>query len=139
MSSREEWEEWLQAQPLGELVEVDGESVYLQPYGGGTELGAVLIHSCTPGQIRDALQQGFASAMHYGAGLALSADGEKLLLTQWLPYVSGWAQAADSLEALLNQLEAWRAELVPPRPEQLPEMSVRTEARLRGMLSGARR
>jgi hypothetical protein len=36
-----------------------------------------------------------------------------LTLTQWLPGVSSWRQAADALESLLNQLSVWRAAVSP--------------------------
>jgi len=118
---------------------VDGESVYLKIHLGGAELGATLLRSCTQIQLRNALRIGFTSALTHDAGLAQAPDGRALLLTQWLPGVRSWPEAAGALENLLNQLALWRAALAPPdaaRP--LPSVD-RNERHLRTLLAGAKR
>ncbi len=130
--------QWLQAQPLDEPVEIDGEFIYLAPQQDGAELGAVLTHGYAPAQLQDALRLGFQSALQFDAGLGRSADGRDLVLTQWLPQVGGWLDAAEPLEQLLNQLGMWRAALGPRQAAALPGAAQRSEQRLRTLFSGAR-
>lgn len=131
MLSDSDLQAWLNAQPLDTPVEINGESVYLNVGANGAELGAILLHDYTPGQLREALLQGFSSAIDFDAGLGLSADGNSLTLTQWLPNVYSWRQAADALEHLLNQLSVWRAALEPAATRAVVTTRTRTEDRLR--------
>lgn len=126
---------WLEAQPLNAEILLDDERIYLKRYPSGAELGAYLIESYTPVQLRTALLQGFSNALSGGAGLARSADGDSLLLTHWLPGVNSWPQAADALEALLNQLVAWRAALASPAVKPITAAVGRNEHRLRMLLA----
>jgi hypothetical protein len=134
MAGGDEFEQWLQAQPLDEPVEIDGESVYLKVRPKGAELGVFLIHSYTQSQLRDALKQGFNSARQYDAGLGRTPDGNNLVLNQWLPHVSGWSQAVLPMENLLNQVSMWRASLVAPKVIKMESMANRNEQRLRMMV-----
>jgi len=130
-----ELDEWLQSLPLGEPVDIDGESVYLKPDGDGAELGVEFLEEASEEQIQDALQKGFQMAMEFDAGWALAPDGGKLLLAQWLPRVTDWTEAADALELLLNQVAMLRAMEAEPREEVTETMS-RDERRIRSKLFG---
>jgi hypothetical protein len=138
MSTDDEFGQWLQAQPLDEPVEIDGESVYLKVRQNGAELGAYLIYSYTQTQLQDALKHGFNSATRFDAGLGKTPDGNDLVLNQWLPNVTGWSEAAGPLENLLNQLSMWRAALVPPKVIQMDSLPNRNEQRLRMLFLGAK-
>lgn len=138
MWSADDLQEWLQAQPLDTPIDINGESVYLNVEANGAELGAYLLHGHVQSQLREALLQGFSSAIEFDAGLAQSADGNSLTLTQWLPGVSSWEQAAHALENLLNQLSVWRAELKPAARIPVVNARSRTEERLRRSFAGAR-
>lgn len=129
---------WLRTQPLNAPVEINGESVYLNVEVDGAELGAILLHDHAPAQLREALLQGFSSAIDFDAGLGLGAGGNSLTLTQWLPGVFSWLQAADALENLLNQLSVWRAALEPAASLPAAMTRTRTEDRLRKNLARAR-
>ncbi|WP_211474772.1 hypothetical protein [Collimonas humicola] len=131
MASEQELAQWLQAQPLNAAVVIDDESVYLNVYPNGAELGVCLTQAYTQDQLQRALRQGFSSAIHFDAGLGLSADGNSLVLTQWLQDVANWPQAAPALEHLLNQLAPWRAALAPVETAPAPSMHGRLEQRLR--------
>ena len=131
-------DEWLQKQPLDEPLEIDGERFYLNVHQGGAELGAYLIDEFVPEQLQDALRLGFRSAIHFDAGLGVSADGSSLVLTQWLPEVSNWSEAAQPLENLLNQLSMWRAALAPERPQPANSAGNRDEQRLRMLFAGVK-
>lgn len=131
-------EQWLRTQPLDEPVEIDGESVYLKVHADGAELGAYLISSYTQAQLQDALRQGFLSATRFDAGLGQSSDGNSLVLTQWLPQVSTWFDAAEPLENLLNQLSMWRAALNPPKAKLPENVAFRNEQRLRMLFAGVK-
>ena len=122
-----EVEKWLEALPLNEPVNIDGESVYLKVSEDGAELGVHFMEEVTDQQIQDALQQGFQNALEFNAGWSLSSDGSILLLSQWLPGVGGWMEVAETLEQLLNQVEQLRmmevisnvkTENIPSRDEQ---------------------
>jgi len=138
MSSEAEIVSWLTEQPLDEPVEIDGEIVYLSVRGGGAELGAYLLKDCNQEQLRSALRQGFSSAVEFDAGVGQSADGRDLLLTQWLPHATGWADAASALEKLLNQLATWRMRLEPAPKNSAAKENDRNEQRMRSALMGAR-
>lgn len=138
MSSEDGLQEWLQAQPLDTPVEISGESVYLKVEANGAELGAFLLHGHVQSQLREAMLQGFSSAIDFDAGLGQSADGNSLTLTQWLPGVSSWWQAADALESLLNQLSVWRAALEPAVRVPAANIRSRSEDRLRKSFADAR-
>jgi hypothetical protein len=131
-------EQWLQEQPLDEPVEIDGETVYLNVHADGAELGANLLTSYTQAQLQDALKQGFQSATRFDAGLGCTPDGNDLVLTQWLPDVSSWSEAADALENLLNQLSMWRAALALAQTKQIEIKDNRDEKRMRSLLAGAK-
>ncbi|MFC7516075.1 hypothetical protein ACFQUU_13755 [Herbaspirillum sp. GCM10030257] len=134
----DEIEQWLQEQPLDEPVEIDGESVYLKVGPSGAELGAYLIQSYTQVQLHEALKLGFKSALRFDAGLGQTPDGSALVLTQWLPQVSGWSEAAEPLENILNQLSMWRAALTPEKPRPASQIADRNEQRLRMLFAGAK-
>lgn len=131
MFSDEELAQWLRAQPLDAPVAIDGESVYLAIHRDGAELGAYLTRAYTQEQLQQALRQGFSSAIDFDAGLGQSSDGDSLVLTQWLPGVTGWPQAAQPLDNLLNQLTLWRAALAPPPSTRAADLHNRVEHRLR--------
>lgn len=131
---------WLQAQPLGARVAIDGESVWLRPGEDGAELAACLWRDPSGEQVQAALRQGFASARDFDAGLALADDGRGLVLSCWLPSCRGWSDAATALEQLLDQLAAWRAALAPvsSQPRLATGGAARHEQRMRTLLAGAR-
>jgi len=131
-----ELDEWLQGLPIDDPVDIDGESVYLKISGDGAELGVVYLDEVTGEQINDALRRGFQMAMEFDAGWALSADGSKLLLTQWLPGVHEWTEVPDALELLLNQVAALRAAESAPK-EAMESLSSRDERRIRSKLFGS--
>ena len=129
--------QWLQAQPPGQPVELDGEVVCLAVRADGAELSVCLIDNPSPAQLENAMRYGFRSATMFDAGLGLSADGKVLVLSRWLPKVSNWAQAAKPLQALLEQVGAWRADFA-PQPVVADKMANRNEQRLRSLFKGAR-
>ncbi|MCH8621988.1 hypothetical protein [Undibacterium sp. TS12] len=100
---------WLDELATDELVRIDGYSVYLRLYPDGAELGLHLQDDVNLAQISQAMQAGFSHALDHAAGLALTEDGNILLLSQWLPAVSGWLQASAALESLLDLAAQWRA------------------------------
>lgn len=108
-----ELRDWLAAKPLNTLCEVCSERVYLNSSRTGAELGAILANAeqFTPAQLQPMLEQSYSNALMFDAGLAISANGRDLLLTQWLPGVTSWVAAGPALEQLLNQLEVCRAAL----------------------------
>jgi hypothetical protein len=130
---------WLQAQPLGARVAIDGESVWLLPGEDGAQLAACLWPEPSAEQLAVALRHGFASARTFAAGLSMAADGRGLVLACWLPSCRGWHDAAPALEQLLDQLAAWRAALAPGEPPSLAAGgAARHEQRMRARLAGAR-
>lgn len=136
MHTDAEIEQWLQGLPLNKPIDIDGDTVFLNIHGNGAELGAYLLRDYTQAQLQAALQMGFASALAHEAGLARTLDGKALVLTQWLPQVRWWPQAAKPLEALLNQLAEWRAVLAPSAPAWPPSGVDRRELHLRTLLTG---
>lgn len=137
MAGTDDIAQWLDRQPLNSPIDIDGETVYLNLHRQGAELGAYLMRFHTQEQLREALKQGFSSAISFEAGLGLSPDGTSLVLSQWLPAVGAWNQAAEPLENLLNQLAAWRAALAPPITTRIAQPVDRNERRLRRMFAGA--
>ncbi|MFC5474028.1 hypothetical protein ACFPM8_08650 [Paraherbaspirillum soli] len=139
----DDFQTWLAQQAMGCMIDIDGESIYLKAHADGAELGAVLETAPTGEQIRQALQQGFSNALAYDAGLAYHADhadGDSLRLTQWLPGIRSWQQAAQPLENLLTQLAAWRAMFAPKASvtsvSAAPASALdRTEQRLRMLMA----
>lgn len=131
----DELDQWLQELPLEEPVHIDGELVYLHVTPTGAELGATFLEGATDQQIRDALKQGFQNAIEFDAGWGISADGNTLLLTQWLPGVSSWAEVPEPLERLLNQVAVMRPAVQPAtiKPAGIPS---RDEQRARSRLMG---
>lgn len=105
----DDFEQQLQGLALDEPVTIDGQSLFLRVDPDGAELGLQLLESASARQLQDALQLGFQSALEFDAGWALAADGDALLLTQWLPGAQDWGDAAEALEALLNQAELLRS------------------------------
>lgn len=132
-----ELDEWLGSLPIDEPVNIDGETVYLKLDGDGAELGVEFLEGASEEQIRSALQRGFQMAMEFDAGWAMPPGGGTLLLTQWLPGVTDWTEAADALELLLNQVAALRAAETETvnRVEAVDGMS-REERRIRSKLLG---
>lgn len=130
-----EVEKWLEALPLNEPVNIDGESVYLKVGEDGAELGVHFMDEVTDQQILDALQQGFQNALEFNAGWALSSDGSTLLLSQWLPGVSGWVDVSETLEQLLNQVELLRTmEVISISHVKTKDIPSRDEQRFRSIL-----
>lgn len=125
---------WLAALPLNTRVEVGGEQVYLNVYGSGAELGAVLATSASQEQVMAALRNGFPSAMEFHAGLAYTPEGNGLALTRWLPGVRSWASARGPLEDLLTQLAAWRGWVEAPKPASPAPFLSRHEKQMRSLL-----
>jgi hypothetical protein len=134
-----DFDQWLDRLPLNEPVEIDGDWVYLNIHPRGAELGAYLVSAHTPAQLQDAMRLGFASALTYQAGLAVTPDGNALVLTQWLPAVDSWPQAVQPLENLLNQLSLWRATLAPSETPRFSDAGDRNERRLRTLLAGVKK
>lgn len=130
--------EWLRVQPFDAPVIIDGETVLLKRHAAGAELIAYLVQGATQQQVMRAMEQGFANALEFDAGLGLAPDGNSLLLTQWLPHVSTWTEAARPLEHLLNQLTNWRTALAPPETVRVTTKTItnRNEQRLRMMFAG---
>lgn len=139
MSIDEDTMQVLAAMPLDEPVEIDGESVYLRVVPDGAELGLLLIPAYTQSQLQDVLKKAFQSAMQFDAGLGQTADGRTLVLTQWLPGVNGWTDAAQPLENLLNQASMWRSLLAPVKSSVATHVESRNEQRLRELFMGAGR
>ena len=131
----EELEQWLQGLPLGEPFDLGGESVYLQPGDGGAELGVILLHAPTDVQIADSMRCGFQCALEFEAGLAIPEELDALVLNRWLPDAETWADAADALENILNQVGLWRAAMKPSTGRPAEETS-RAEQRLRTAFNG---
>jgi hypothetical protein len=128
---------WLQTLPLNEPVTIDGEPVFLRAGSNGTELGVILMTSPTDADLLRASRVGFQSAMQYQAGLGIWDERDALVLSQWLPLVSNWADAAEPLEALLNQTALWRSALKSESPKPSAETSI-SERRIRAMLAEQR-
>lgn len=126
---------WLQGLPLHVAVEIDDERVYLKPGAGGAELGALFFDAPTDDDIARAMRQGFQSALECEAGWGMSADGESLVLSQWLPDVTNWVEAGAALEALLNQVAALRANGLNIKPRAKVILN-RDEQRVRSTLLG---
>ena len=138
MLSESDLVHWLESQPIDEPVNVDGETVLLKNSLSGSTLIGLLLPDFSEQQLRRAMEQGFAHAIEFEAGLGISADGGSLILTQWLPYVSTWMEAARPLENLLNQLASWRTALAPPPVARVTTKNTtnRNEQRLRIMFAG---
>lgn len=135
---------WLAEQAPDQPLAIDGESVYLRLSAGGAELGVHLWPGATVAQLQDALKHGFASAIEYDAGLGMAPDGHGIVLSQWLPSARNWADAADALERLLNQMADWRAQLGPvvqAAAARVPagiSTAARQEQKMRRLLAGGR-
>ena len=100
-----------------------------QDIPGRRELGALLVHDFSEAQLQDALRHGFDMAITFDAGFGLSVEGRSLCLSQWLPGVRSWIEAAEPLEKLLNQAEMLRTSFDPVRDP----MQDRIEQRMRRM------
>lgn len=130
-----EIQEWLMELPLNTEVDLGGERVYLKVLGNGAELGARLVDGMSGEQMQAALQNAFASAIEFNAGLAYTADGSGLALTCWLPDVYSWSAARAALESLLNQLAVWRRRLASsPNTVSSPPLLSREEMQMRSRL-----
>jgi hypothetical protein len=105
----DDFEQQLLAFPLDEPVAIDGQSAYLRVDPDGAELAVLFLDTASGRQLQDALQLGFQSALEFDAGWAMTADGSSLLLSRWLPGAEGWADAAEALDQLLNQVELLRS------------------------------
>ncbi|MGI4846681.1 MAG: hypothetical protein ACRYGK_00850 [Janthinobacterium lividum] len=130
-------ESWLQTLPLETPVTIDGESVFLRVGRSGAELGVILFPAPTDAQLIDAARVGFQSAMQYEAGLGFSDEPDAAVLSQWLPHAGNWTDAAQALEALLNQTALFRVALGRAAPKAAPEISPQ-ERRIRAMMTGQR-
>lgn len=133
-----ETRDWLAEQPLGQPINIGTEYVYLTVRDDGAELGAYLIQNYAQIHLETAMRNAFYSATWFNAGLGRTADGKTLVLNLWLPHVSGWQEAVEPLENLLNQLRLWRAELMPSTEKRPDKVADRTEQRLRSLLTGAK-
>jgi hypothetical protein len=128
---------WLQTLPVGTPVAIDGVEIWLKTFPVGAELGAYLLHGFSEPELQDALRQGFRVAVEFDAGFSLSSDGESLCLSQWLPGASGWTDAVEPLEKLLNQVEILRESIDPARNALANNpIQERIEQRMRKMLEG---
>lgn len=128
---------WLQTLPVGTPVAIDGVEIWLKTFPVGAELGAYLLHSFSEAELQDALRQGFRVAVEFDAGFGLSSDGESLCLSQWLPGVGSWAEAAEPLEKLLDQVEILRESIDPARNALARNpVQERIEQRMRKTLEG---
>jgi hypothetical protein len=130
-------EEWLQSLPAGSPVAIDGVEVWLKCLPTGAELGAYLQHGFSETELETALKEGLRCAMEFDAGFGLSPDGGSLCLSQWLPGVGGWVEAAEPLEKLLDQVEMLRKSTDATRnaPARNP-VQERFEQRMRKKLEG---
>lgn len=136
--SNHDLEEWLQALPLEVPIDIDGELVCLKVHPEGAELSVLLFQKYTGAQLAEAFRTGFQSALSYDAGLGVTVDDQALLLVQWLPDTSTWADASDALENILNQASMWRAALTQPAAEP-DDPSRRGEDRIRKLFSESSR
>lgn len=134
-----EIQELLSALPLNTVVDLGGDHVYLNVHATGAELGVRLTEDAASEQTLAALQNGFASATEFDAGLAYMPHGGGLALTRWLPGVHSWISAQTALEDLLNQLAVWREWLSPPKSEPAPRMINREEEKMRALVLGRRK
>jgi hypothetical protein len=130
-------EHWLQTLPVASPVAIDGVEVWLKAFPVGAELGAYLLHGFSEAELQDALRHGFRGAVEFDAGFGLSPDGGSLCLSQWLPGVSGWVEAAEPLEKLLNQVGLLRESIDPARNALMHNpVQERIEQRMRKKLEG---
>ena len=130
-------EKWLQTLPVGSPVVIDGVEVWLKTFPVGAELGAYLLHGFSEVGLQEALGQGFQVAIEFDAGFGLSPDGGSLCLSQWLPGVGGWVEAAEPLEKLLDQVEMLRESINPARNALIRDpVQGRLEQRMRKKLEG---
>lgn len=134
----DELQAWLAQLPLGNTVDIDGESIYLKVHAEGAELGALLISAPSPQQVQLALEAGFSHAREFDAGLAYLSSENKLMLTQWLPGVYSWLDAVDALERLLDQLASSRAAGTMHAAARVAVGINRDERRFRMQLTGSR-
>ncbi|WP_034300950.1 hypothetical protein [Herbaspirillum sp. RV1423] len=127
-------EQWLENLPLDEPVDIDGETAILKLKPNGAELGIFLAPMYTDVMLVDALRSSFQVALDFNAGL--STEGEDLMLTQWLPYVGSWTEAAEALESILNQAGMLRAAMAYAGPGRQEKDVRRGEERVRKLFSG---
>jgi hypothetical protein len=127
-------EQWLKSLPLDELVNIDGESVFLRVQPEGAELGVCLIVNASDATLADALRTSFQGALEFEAGLGWEQDGQRLVLTQWLPSVGAWSDVPEALEKILNQASLWRAAMSQVEVRQ-EKSSRRVEERFRKLLA----
>lgn len=132
-------EQWLHTLPLGETVAIDGIEVWLKVSAEGAELGAYLLHAYSEPELQTAVSLGFQAALEFDAGFGLSPDGKSLCLLQWLPAVSGWTQAAQPLEDILDQVGMLRESMGAQRYPAPDPAQDRLEQRLRKKFEGERK
>jgi len=135
---KDEIQELLSVLPLNAVVDFGDDRVYLNVHGTGAELGVHLTDGTSHQEMQAVLQNGFLSALEFDAGVAYMPDGTGLALTRWLPEVRSWSAAYTALEALLNQLDAWREWLAPPKPAPASRLDDRYEKKMRSLLLGGR-
>ncbi|MBP0597301.1 hypothetical protein J8I26_04245 [Herbaspirillum sp. LeCh32-8] len=131
----QETEQWLQGLPLGEPIDIGGESVCLLVDDDGAELVLVLLREPSQVQIAEAMRSGFQCALEFDGGLAIAEDSGALLLNRWLAQAESWVDAAEALEDLLNQASLCRAAMK-PSPARPAQESNRAELRMRAALNG---
>jgi hypothetical protein len=143
MTANDELLQWLRQQSASQALHCDGATLNLRVATEGAELELELGAFNDMMHLHSVMQCGFASALEFDAGLGIMADGRTLVLSQWLPGVSNWAQAYAALEKLLNQLTDWRrafdgtAAMSPISKPIINDAAVQAERRLRRMFTGA--
>jgi hypothetical protein len=131
-----ETEEWLDGFALASPVAVGDIEVCLTVFPTGAILDACVFRDCTDAQLLDALRMGFRGALEFEAGYSVSRDSAALHLSQWLPGVGGWLEAAEPLERILNQVDTIRAGVNPLPPKAtIDPLQLREEHRMRMKLS----
>ncbi len=78
---------------------------------GGTLVQAVLWRSPDVDELRKVLRMACQAARFTAAGLAVSADTQDLLLTQWFPQVQGVDNPEEREAVFLKGLDIWRTAL----------------------------
>ncbi|WP_075257003.1 hypothetical protein [Herbaspirillum camelliae] len=131
----QEMEQWLQALPLGEPIDIGGESVCLLVDDDGAELVLVLLREPSQAQIAEAMRSGFQCALDFEAGLAIAEDSGALVLNRWLAQAETWVDVAEALEDILNQAGLCRVAMKPSTARPAQEAN-RAELRMRAALNG---
>jgi len=131
--------QWLLQQPTTRPLTIDETSITLrvQPDGAALEVGIGALVDAE--YLQQFMRRGFSSAIDFDAGIGVTTDERLLLLNQWLPGVSNWAQARVPLEKLINQSAYWQNEQKSSDTKKyvMNNNIERLEHRLRRLLTGA--